>query len=88
MNNINTKFIEQLPKSKMSFDQEPSEVAIRLASRLLRTNPSKCRRALSVSLWHSEPSTPSHSGEQSFAGFNVALFCVPVLLKGKRCLTT
>ncbi len=71
---------QQLPRCRMSFDQEPSEVALGYLRRLARPSHIRCRRAVRVALWQSEPSTPSHS---VVGRCSSALFCIPLLEKGK-----
>lgn len=86
-NNNNCKIVTHLPRTRITFDQEPSEIAANLATKLLNVFgkgfAQRFRRAVPVALWKSEPSSPSHSShDYSMAGFSAALFCAPIIPKG------
>lgn len=78
-NQLISSTTDSLPSCRISYDQDPSEMAVRLASRVLSLEPTSCPRAVPVSLWPSEPTTPiSQTGEICYGGSSVALFCVPL----------
>lgn len=89
INNNSYKSMVNLPRTRITFDQEPAEIAADLALRTLNNfggknaDVGRFRRAVPVALWKSEPSSPSHSCDHSMAGFSAALFCASVLPKGR-----